>query len=67
AFLTKKLKELSILRHLLVPTIGTILSIIAWYYSYLGIGSPLIYTIPFIIIWVIASIIYSVYLFKKKN
>ncbi len=64
-FLTKKLKELSIIKHIIVPIIGTILSIIAWYYSFLGIGVPLIYTIPFMIVWIIIAIIIATNRYKK--
>lgn len=55
----KHVKELNIIKNIVVPTIGSVFIIIIFYYTYLGIAYPFIFAGVFVIIWVIFSFVAS--------
>ncbi len=50
--LMHRLKEMSIVKHVLGPTIGTAITVLVFYYTFLGIAIPMIYVIPVIVLWI---------------
>ncbi|MCL4450674.1 MAG: APC family permease [Candidatus Thermoplasmatota archaeon] len=58
--LMHRLKELNIVKHIIGPTIGTVISGVVFYYTFLGISSPLVYIVPIIIFWLALGIFLAV-------
>ncbi|MCL4448068.1 MAG: APC family permease [Thermoplasmatales archaeon] len=65
AFLYRRLTELKILPHIIVPTISSILFLIGGYYSVLGLAWPISLVYYVIPIWVVFGIIFT-YINRKK-
>ncbi len=63
-FLMHRLKELSFVKHILGPTIGTAITVLVFYYTFLGISSPVVYIIPIIVLWLAFGIWLAI---RKRN
>ena len=63
-FLMRKLKELNVIKHVLGPTLGSVLIVLVLYYTITGISYPFNYTIPIIIIWALIGAVIA-YLKRK--
>lgn len=55
----KHIKEFNTIKHLIVPTIGSIFIIIIFYYTYVGLAYPFIFAGIFVILWIIFSFVAS--------
>jgi len=64
AFLTHRLKELNVLKHIVGPTIGTIFIIIIFYYTFLGIAFPFVLAAPIVVIWFLIGLLIA---YKRRN
>jgi amino acid transporter len=62
--LMRRLKELNILKNIVGPTIGSVFIIIIFYYTFLGIAYPFIYTVPIILIWIVIGVFVS---YRKRK
>ncbi|MEM4056610.1 MAG: APC family permease [Thermoplasmatales archaeon] len=62
--LMHRLKELSIIKHIVGPTIGTAITAVVLYYTFFGISAPVIYVVPIIILWLAFGIWFSI---KRKK
>jgi len=56
AILMHRLKELNVLKHIVGPTIGSILIIIILYYTFLGIAFPFVLAVPIVVIWLLIGL-----------
>ncbi len=66
AFTFKKLKELKITLHVIIPSLATIILAIAMYFSFVPPAYPVDYAILTAVVFIIATII-AVYLFGRKH
>ena len=64
AFLTHRLKELNVLKHIVGPTIGTIFIIIIFYYTFLGIAFPFVLAAPIVVIWILIGLFIA---YRRRN
>ena len=64
AFLTHRLKELNVLKHIVGPTIGTIFIIIIFYYTFLGIAFPFVLAAPIVVIWIFIGLFIA---YRRRN
>ncbi|MEM3193259.1 MAG: APC family permease [Candidatus Micrarchaeaceae archaeon] len=64
AFLMHRLKELSVLKHIVGPTVGSIFIFIILYYTYLGIAFPLVLAAPIVVIWLLIGLFIS---YRKRG
>jgi Amino acid transporters len=62
----RRIKELSILKHLIVPTIATVFFAVIMYYSIVPITYPLSYGAIIVLVWAVAGIIISLRIEKGK-
>ncbi|WP_171823308.1 hypothetical protein [Thermogymnomonas acidicola] len=51
AFLTRRLRELSVVKHIVGPTIGSAFIVIILYYTFLGIAYPFVLAAPIVAVW----------------
>ena len=64
AFLTHRLRELNILKHVVAPSIGSIFIIIIFYYTFLGIAFPFVLAAPIVVIWFLIGLFIS---YRKRK
>jgi amino acid transporter len=63
-FFMKKLKNLNIIKHVIVPSAGTLIIILVFYYTFLGITAPVEYATIAIAAWIIIG---GVIVFRKRR
>ncbi|HLH85745.1 MAG TPA: APC family permease [Thermoplasmataceae archaeon] len=61
--LMHRFKELNVIKHVVVPTVGTVTIGIIFYYTLLGIAPPIAYDIPLMVVWILLGFVIA---FRKR-